>query len=251
MTFEPIGLMMFAFLAGGLFIFFNLTSEVVEGDTRAFDERILLALRTTADLSIPVGPYWLSHAFDDITALGGTTVLSLMTIMGTTYLLLARQRAIAIFMFLSILGGWLVSNALKLGVARPRPDIVPHLIEVHDLSFPSGHAFRRYLSDARSTPVASAAVSVHPHLPDRRRYISYASNRLQPDLSGRPLPHGCAGRLVRRCHLGCRLLDDRPPLHFCKAVRKRLIGRASVRKGRICPPLNYNSKSAIPVLFLC
>ena len=140
MTFEPIGLMMFAFLAGGLFIFFNLTSEVVEGDTRAFDERILLALRTTADLSIPVGPYWLSHAFDDITALGGTTVLSLMTIMGTTYLLLARQRAIAIFMFLSILGGWLVSNALKLGVARPRPDIVPHLIEVHDLSFPSGHA---------------------------------------------------------------------------------------------------------------
>ncbi|SMF51129.1 undecaprenyl-diphosphatase [Xaviernesmea oryzae] len=140
MTFEPIGLTMFALLAGGLLLFFSLTGEVLEGETRAFDERILLALRSADDLSAPIGPYWLNHAMGDITALGGTTVLSLMTVLGTTYLLLARQRAIAAFMFLSILGGWLVSNALKLGVARPRPDIVPHLVEVYDLSFPSGHA---------------------------------------------------------------------------------------------------------------
>lgn len=140
MTFEPIGLMMFAFLAGGSFVFFKLTSEVLEGETRAFDERILLALRNTTDLSQPVGPYWLSHAMNDITALGGTTVLALMTIMGTAFLLLSRQRAIAAFMFLSILGGWLASTLLKIGIARPRPDLVPHLVEVHDLSFPSGHA---------------------------------------------------------------------------------------------------------------
>jgi undecaprenyl-diphosphatase len=76
----------------------------------------------------------------DITALGGVTVLTLMTVMGTAFLLLSRQRAIALFMFLSIAGGWLVSSLLKLGVARPRPDIVPHLVEVSDLSFPSGHA---------------------------------------------------------------------------------------------------------------
>ncbi len=140
MTFEPIGLMMFALLAGGAFVFFKLTSEVLEGETRAFDERILLALRSTADLSQPVGPYWLSHAVNDITALGGTTVLALMTVMATTFLLLSRQRAIAAFMFLSIVGGWLASALLKIGIARPRPDLVPHLVEVHDLSFPSGHA---------------------------------------------------------------------------------------------------------------
>ena len=140
MTFEPIGLMMFAFLAGGLFLFFNLTGEVIDGETHAFDERILLTLRDPADLATPIGPYWLTHAVDDITALGGTTVLSLMTVLATTYLLLAGQRVIAAFMFLSILGGWIVSAMLKLGVARPRPDIVPHLVEVHDLSFPSGHA---------------------------------------------------------------------------------------------------------------
>ena len=140
MTFEPIGLMMFASLAGGLFLFLSLTGGVIDGDTHAFDERILLSLREPGDLSLPIGPYWLTHAVDDITALGGTTVLSLMTVLATIYLLLARQRAIALFMFLCIAGGWIVSAALKLGVARPRPDIVPHLVEVSDLSFPSGHA---------------------------------------------------------------------------------------------------------------
>ncbi|MCJ9753893.1 phosphatase PAP2 family protein [Neorhizobium sp. BETTINA12A] len=140
MAFEPIGLMMVAFLAGGLFVFFRLTDEVLEGETHAFDEKILLALRDATDLATPLGPYWLNHAMGDITALGGVTVLTLMTVMGTVFLILSRQRAIALFMFLSIAGGWLLSSLLKLGVARPRPDIVPHLVEVSDLSFPSGHA---------------------------------------------------------------------------------------------------------------
>lgn len=140
MTFEPIGLISLAGLAGGLFVFLILTGTVVYGDTRAFDERLLLALRTPGNLGTPIGPFWLDHAVNDITALGGTTVLTLMTLLSVVYLLLARQRAIALFMFLCIAGGWLVSALLKLGVARPRPDIVPHLVEVHDLSFPSGHA---------------------------------------------------------------------------------------------------------------
>jgi undecaprenyl-diphosphatase len=63
-----------------------------------------------------------------------------MTALVTIYLLLDRQRAIAIFVLASVLGGWALSAALKVGVARARPDIVPHLVEVHDLSFPSGHA---------------------------------------------------------------------------------------------------------------
>jgi undecaprenyl-diphosphatase len=140
MTFEPIGLITFAAVAGGILAFLMLTGEVLEGETHAFDERILLSLRQATDLAIPVAPYWVTHAVDDITALGGVTVLSLMTILATLYLLISRQPAIAAFMFLSVLGGWLVSNALKLGVGRARPDIVPHLVDVSDLSFPSGHA---------------------------------------------------------------------------------------------------------------
>jgi len=140
MTFEPLGLIAFGAVAGGLFLFLSLASEVSEGETHAFDDRILLGLRVTGDLGTPIGPYWLSHAMNDITALGGTTVLSLMTILATIYLMLGRRRAIAAFMFLSILGGWVVSQVAKFGIGRPRPDIVPHLVEVHDMSFPSGHA---------------------------------------------------------------------------------------------------------------
>ncbi|MCB5204955.1 phosphatase PAP2 family protein [Neorhizobium sp. T786] len=139
-AFEPVTLILVAVAAGGLFIFLQLTGEVIEGDTHAFDEKLLLLLRTTDDPGMPVGPYWLSHAVNDITALGGVTVLTLMTVMVTVYLILSKRPAIAIFTFLSVVGGWLLSSLLKLGIARPRPEIVPHLVEVHDLSFPSGHA---------------------------------------------------------------------------------------------------------------
>lgn len=139
-AFEPVTLILVAVAAGGLFIFLQLTGEVIEGDTHAFDEKLLLLLRTTDDPGMPVGPYWLSHAVNDITALGGVTVLTLMTAMVTVYLILSKRPAIAIFTFLSVVGGWLLSSLLKLGIARLRPEIVPHLVEVHDLSFPSGHA---------------------------------------------------------------------------------------------------------------
>ncbi|MDK4719667.1 phosphatase PAP2 family protein [Rhizobium sp. CNPSo 3968] len=138
--YEPFLLFMFAALSGGILLFIYLTGEVLEGSTRGFDEAILLALRQPASLSVPLGPGWLTHAVRDITSLGGTTVLALMTALVTIYLLLDRQRAIAIFILVSVLGGWALSTALKIGVARPRPDIVPHLVEVQDLSFPSGHA---------------------------------------------------------------------------------------------------------------
>ncbi|RUM27083.1 phosphatase PAP2 family protein [Rhizobium vallis] len=139
-AYEPLTLIMLASIAGGLFVLQRLTSEVLEGETFRFDETILLALRQQGDLAVPVGPAWLTHAISDITSLGGVTVLTLMTVLITVYLLLDRRWPIAIFVFSSVLTGWLASTLLKILVARPRPDIVPHLVEVSDLSFPSGHA---------------------------------------------------------------------------------------------------------------
>ena len=37
-------------------------------------------------------------------------------------------------------GGTALSSLLKLGFARPRPNLVPHAVEVYAASFPSGHA---------------------------------------------------------------------------------------------------------------
>lgn len=133
-------LVLFGIVSGGIFLFLKLASEVLEGETRGIDEAVLLWLRQGGDTSLPIGPAWLGHAMRDITSLGGITVLTLVTAGTVIYLLLARQRGTALLLLVSVAGGWLASTALKLGVARPRPDIVAHLTDVRDFSFPSGHA---------------------------------------------------------------------------------------------------------------
>jgi hypothetical protein len=50
------------FLAGSLLIGFGLLAEeVLEGDTSAFDQAILLAFRGSADPASPIGPAWLQE----------------------------------------------------------------------------------------------------------------------------------------------------------------------------------------------
>jgi undecaprenyl-diphosphatase len=133
-------LLALALAAAGLLGFVALVDEVAEGDTNAFDEAILHALRNPADPHDPVGPWWVESIMRDITALGGTTVLSVITVIALGYLLIDGKRATAFFLLASVAGGTLVSNILKTTVARPRPDLVAHLVEVRTLSFPSGHA---------------------------------------------------------------------------------------------------------------
>lgn len=133
-------LAMLLIAAGALFAFFRLASEIMEGETFALDRWLLQALRSTADPSVPAGPGWLRLAMVDITALGGVSVLTLLTVIATGYLIAARKPATAAFLVASVTGGAMASTLLKLGFARPRPDLVGHLVEVHSLSFPSGHA---------------------------------------------------------------------------------------------------------------
>lgn len=138
--FEPASFTIFGVLAGGIFLFQYLTSEVIEGEPFKLDEMVLLAFRQRENLGVPVGPAWILHAADDVTSLGGVTVLSLLTVLTAIYFVVARKRALALYIVLSISSGWMISTLLKTAVGRPRPDIVPHLVQVSDLSFPSGHA---------------------------------------------------------------------------------------------------------------
>jgi undecaprenyl-diphosphatase len=137
---EPVTLMLFGIVAGGALLFEHLVGEVLEGEPLKFDAAIPLALRQQDNLAVPLGPSWIPHAAADITSLGSVTVLSLLTVMVTLYFIVSGKRALALFIALSISGGWLISTVLKVAVGRPRPDIVPHLVHVSDLSFPSGHA---------------------------------------------------------------------------------------------------------------
>jgi undecaprenyl-diphosphatase len=126
-------------VAGGVLLFAKLMG-MVQGEPRAFDRAILLTFRNSTDLSDPIGPQWLEIIFRDITSLGGATVLTLMTIAVTGFLLIDAKRGAAILVLGSVIGGVVLSTILKLGIDRPRPDLVVHLVEVHTASFPSGHA---------------------------------------------------------------------------------------------------------------
>ncbi|MBL8532079.1 MAG: phosphatase PAP2 family protein [Hyphomonadaceae bacterium] len=119
--------------------FVELAGEVGEGDVRLLDERILLALRT-GDVADPIGPRWVELAMVDITALGGFAVLTLLTLLAAGYLLVSRKWIEAAMLVIAVGGGTLISEGLKIGFARPRPDLVAHVVETTSMSFPSGHA---------------------------------------------------------------------------------------------------------------
>ncbi len=126
--------------AGASFTFLKLVSEIREGDTRSADQAILLALRDPNDLSNPIGPQWLEIICRDLTSLGSPTVLALITIAAVSYLWIDGKRAVAAFVAAAIVGGAVLESLLKLGFARPRPELVSHLVTVDSFSFPSGHA---------------------------------------------------------------------------------------------------------------
>ncbi|WP_029005667.1 phosphatase PAP2 family protein [Azorhizobium doebereinerae] len=133
-------LVVLALTAGAFYLFLTLADEVMEGDTRSLDERILLALRVPGDLSNPIGPRWLEESMRDLTALGGTTVLTLMTLAVLCFLLMVRKHQTAILLAVSVAGGAVLSSLLKWGYSRPRPELVPHGMDVYSASFPSGHS---------------------------------------------------------------------------------------------------------------
>lgn len=126
-------------VAAGAWCFIAIADEVVEGETRAIDERIILAMRT-ADPHDPIGPAWFEEAVRDLTALGSTLVLTMAVLTVVGLLLLMRRWRAAIFTFVATVTGQLASHALKEFFGRPRPDLIPHEVEVFTHSFPSGHA---------------------------------------------------------------------------------------------------------------
>ena len=127
-------------VGASLWLFISIAGEVLEGETSAWDRRLLLALRSAADPALPWGPAWVQEMARDFTALGGVAMLSLMTFAAVGYLLLARKHYAAVAVFVAVAGGLVLSTLLKLGFDRPRPDLVPHGSLVYTTSFPSGHS---------------------------------------------------------------------------------------------------------------
>ena len=123
-----------------LVMIFATLASVMEGDTLALDRQLLMAVRDPLHPTVPLGPRWLAIALTDITALGGFTCLTLLTVIIVGYLLMMRRRPTALFVVGAVVMGALGSKLLKTFFNRPRPGVVAHLVAVNSSSFPSGHA---------------------------------------------------------------------------------------------------------------
>ncbi|KAA2235152.1 phosphatase PAP2 family protein [Salinarimonas soli] len=133
-------LVVIALAAAAMLLFLTLVDAVTDARAIPFDRAIILALRNPADLSDPIGPLWFEEVARDITALGGFTILTLITLATVGFLAMSRMTHAAVLVAVAVGGGTVLSTILKSAFDRPRPDLVPHATEVFTASFPSGHA---------------------------------------------------------------------------------------------------------------
>ena len=88
----------------------------------------------------PVGSKAIEEAVRDVTALGGTTLVTVVTVVSVLAFLFHKKRRHALVMAGAVLLAWVSSETTKSIYARPRPDLVPHEVYVYSGSFPSGHS---------------------------------------------------------------------------------------------------------------
>lgn len=138
LTFSTV--VIFGIFCALLWLFIELAWLVNSGEPLALERSILLAMRNPLDMSDPIGPHWFEELMRDITALGGTGVLSLVTLLVCISLFMQKNHKLAWFVIITIGTGMLCSSLLKYGFGRPRPELVAHGSYVYTSSFPSGHS---------------------------------------------------------------------------------------------------------------
>ena len=126
--------------AGAVWLFVELSDEVLEGDTAGVDERLLLAFRAEGDPSDPIGPLWAEELARDVTGLGSAGILTFVTLAAGGFLFLQGKGYLTLYVLLAVASGTFASTVLKMIFDRPRPDLVTHGHVVYTASFPSGHA---------------------------------------------------------------------------------------------------------------
>ena len=123
-----------------LLVFGLVANEMNEGETRSFDNAVLMAMRNPANHADPIGPRWFEEAVRDVTSLGSMTVLIIIVTGTAGFLALSRARGAALLLLASVCGGALLMGGLKDMFGRVRPDVVSHSLVELTRSFPSGHS---------------------------------------------------------------------------------------------------------------
>ena len=129
-----------ALIIGGIWLTAEVAEAVIEGETHALDQAVLLMLREPNDVTNPLGPRWLEEMIRDYTSLGGTGILALIVTAVSGYLVMIRRYKRLVVLLTAVLGGVILSFLLKDIFDRPRPDLILDGSYTYNASFPSGHA---------------------------------------------------------------------------------------------------------------
>jgi len=116
-----------------LFGLANLAEEVLEQETFAFDETILLWIN---QFSSPV----LDQVMLTVTRLGDPDIVVPLTCIGVVWLWWRWRWRIAAIFAITCIGGAVLSTGFKLLFGKERPALWTQLITETSYSFPSGHA---------------------------------------------------------------------------------------------------------------
>ena len=122
-----------------LVVFLGLGVAMLAGMLDSVDRSLIMQLRGPGGLGDPVGSWGIEEAVRDLTALGGTTLVSIFTTAAALLLLALRERSRAGVLVAAILLAWLSKDTAKVLFGRARPDLVSQEVFVHSASFPSGH----------------------------------------------------------------------------------------------------------------
>src|ERR1035437_77468 len=101
--------------------FILIAGFVSSGSTDHFDMQILKSFRYPGNLARPIGPDWLFEVMRDITSLGGSTIISLITLFVFGYLILQKQYSTLFLVLAAVIGGAIIDLELKVIFSRIRP----------------------------------------------------------------------------------------------------------------------------------
>ena len=147
----------------GILIFFAwLTDEVLEGDTRAFDEATRAAVHQLASPT-------LTTLMRGISYLGSTRFLLAATIVMVLAFIFWRLRREAVLLSVTMIGAAILNITLKLAFKRVRPEPFFNLATPKSFSFPSGHSLASFCFFAGLAAILNARVE------SRRLRVAIAS----------------------------------------------------------------------------
>ncbi|MBP7863147.1 phosphatase PAP2 family protein [bacterium] len=128
------------FVAFGLYIFLEFSSEMAEGELTSIDNIILQALRNPHNPKELLGPKALLGFMQSVSSLGGVYALSAVSAVTALMFALKKKFRTCLLFILSVTSGSVIMVVLKYFFDRPRPSVVPHLGEFSLGSYPSGHS---------------------------------------------------------------------------------------------------------------